>query len=193
MNISDRSNLKFEEKVRKNFTFLKDLGFSEVEALPTLMRYRNDDIEVDVYHGRQSYEIGAGVTAFGNRYELSEIIRVSDAEVAKQFRRFSSTTPGGLAQGLEKLSALMNHYARAALGGDQQFFSVLEKQRKLWSEEFALDVLAKKLRPQANEAFRHGDYSTAADLYSRILDRLSPAEIEKMNFAIRKSESSITR
>jgi hypothetical protein len=188
MDISDRSYLKFEEKVRTIFAFLVDMGFSEVEALPTFMRYRKDGIEVDVYHGRQSYEIGAGVTAFGTRYEISEIIRASNSETAKKFRHYAATTPEGVTAGLEELCTLMSRYGRVALGGDLQFFSTLEKQRKLWSEEYAIDVLAKQLRPQANEAFRRGDYSTAADLYSRIRGRLSPAEIEKLNLATRKAQ-----
>ncbi len=66
----DRSHLNFERQVREAFAFLSDLGFSETEALPTLVRYRHDDVEVDVYYGRQSYEIGAGVTGFGIRYAI---------------------------------------------------------------------------------------------------------------------------
>jgi len=75
MNTSDRAYFNFAEEARKAFTFLGELGFSEIEALPTLVRYRKDDVEVDVYHGRQSYEIGAGVTAFGTRYSIEAIMR----------------------------------------------------------------------------------------------------------------------
>ncbi len=183
MGTSDRSYLNFEEKTRKAFAFLGDLGFSEVEVLPTLMRYRKGGVEVDVYHGRQSYEIGAGVTAFGTRYAISEIIRANDQETAKHFHYAATTTPEGVVAGLEELSSLMKHYGREALEGDPRFFSTLENQRKLWAEEYALDVLAEQLRPQADEAFRRRDYSTAADLYSRIRERLSPAEIKKLSLA----------
>ncbi len=77
----------------------------------------------------------------------------------------------------------MKRYGTAALRGDPQFFSTLKEQRKLWSEEYALDVLADQLRPQADEAFRRGNYSTAADLYARIRSRLSPAEVKKLALA----------
>jgi hypothetical protein len=183
MDTSDRSYLNFEAKVRKAFAFLGNLGFSEVEALPTLVRYRTNGVEVDVYHGRQSYEIGAGVTAFGTRYAISEIVRAIDPEAAKQVHYATATTPEGVAAGLEELSSLMEHYGRAALRGDSQFFSMLEKQRKCWAEEYDLDVLAEQLRPQADEAFRRKDYSTAVELYSRIRQRLSPAELKKLSFA----------
>lgn len=183
MGTSDRSYLNFEEKARTAFAFLGELAFSEIEALPTLVRYRKGGVEVDVYHGRQSYEIGAGVTAFGTRYAISEIIRAIDPDTAKQFHYAMATTPEGVAAGLEELSSLMDRYGGAALRGDLQFFSTLEKQRKLWAEEYALDVLVEQLRPQADEAFRRKDYSTAVELYSRIRQRLSPAELKKLSFA----------
>ena len=179
----DRSHLNFERQVREAFAFLSDLGFSETEALPTLVRYRHDDVEVDVYYGRQSYEIGAGVTGFGIRYAMSEIIRAVDPETAKRYRNAMATTQEAVAAGLEELSSLMKRYGTAALRGDPQFFSTLKEQRKLWSEEYALDVLADQLRPQADEAFRRGNYSTAADLYARIRSRLSPAEVKKLALA----------
>lgn len=186
METSDRSYLNFVVTVRKAFAFLGDLGFSEVEALPTLVRYRKGDIEVDVYHGQQSYEIGAGVTAFGTRYAIGEIIRAIDSEAAKQFRNATALTPEVVAVSIESLSALIQRYCGAALQGDPQFCSMLINQRKHWSEEYALDVLTEQLRPQANEAFRLGDYAKAAELYTRIESRLSPAEVKKLRFAEEK-------
>jgi hypothetical protein len=94
-----------------------------------------------------------------------------------------ATTPESVTVRLEELNSLINRYGCTALQGDSQFFSTLEKQRKLWGEEYALDVLSRQLRPQANEAFRRKDYSTAAQLYSRFLMRLSPVEIKKLDFA----------
>jgi hypothetical protein len=183
MNTSERAYLNFAEAARKSFAFLGELGFSEIEALPTFVRYRKGDIEVDVYHGRQSYEIGAGVTAFGTRYAISEIIRHTDPDVAMRYHYPAATTPEGVVGGLEELSTLMKRYGRSALDGNPQLFSLLEGERKLWSEEYALDVLARQLRPQAAEAFRQRDYSKAADLYARIRERLSQAEIKKLSIA----------
>ncbi len=183
MDILDRSTLNFEEKTRKAFAFLGDLGFSEIEALPTLVRYQNGSVEVDVYHGRQSYEIGMGITAFGTRYPISAIIRAADPEAFKRFHYTVATVSESVVDGLEELGLLMKRYGREALEGDLQFFSTLEKQQKLWTEEYALDVLTRQLRPQADEAFHRKDYSTAAELYSRIRERLSPAELKKLNLS----------
>lgn len=183
VDIINRSSLKFGITARKAFAFLADLGFGEVESNPTLVRYRKEDIEVDVYHGRQSYEVGAGITAFGTRYSLGEIIRAINPEAAKQFRYVTAITPEVVETALEHLSVLMELYGSAALRGDSQFISVLEEQQKIWTEEYALDVLAEQLQPQADEAFRRKDYSTATMLYSRIRQCLSPAALVKLRFA----------
>jgi hypothetical protein len=67
---SDRSALGFAAKARETFFFLGKLGFTEIDSLPTLLRFKKGSIDVDVYHGRQSYEIGVGVGLSGDRYEL---------------------------------------------------------------------------------------------------------------------------
>nr|VFK22548.1 MAG: hypothetical protein BECKLPF1236B_GA0070989_13143 [Candidatus Kentron sp. LPFa] len=183
MDTTSRSHFGFIDKVRETFLFLNELGFSEVEAQPTLVRYRKGEIEVDIYHGHQSYEIGAGITAFGARYSISEIIRATSPKTAERFHYPMVTSPEGVTSGLEKLSLLMRRYSDDALRGSSLFFSMLEKKRKRWSDEYALDVLAEQLMPQANNAFRQKDYSIAANLYSRIQERLSPVEIRKLRFA----------
>lgn len=187
MDASDRTYLNFTEETRQAFAFLGQLGFSEIEALPTLVRYRKGGVEIDVYHGRQSYEIGLGITAFGARYAISEIIRHIDPEIAKSYRYAAATTPDGVVSGLKELNLLLKRHARSALDGNLQFFSSLESERKLWSVEYALDVLTDQLRPQADEAFRQKDYSKAAELYSRIRGRLSPAELKKLSIAEERS------
>ncbi|MAZ32795.1 MAG: hypothetical protein CMO06_06570 [Thalassospira sp.] len=188
-NTSNRAHLNFTEEARKSFSFLLNIGFIEVEALPTLVRYRKDSVEVDVYHGRQSYEIGCDVTSFGTRYAISEIIRANDPETGKHFRYPAATTAEEVVCGLEELSELIQRYCRASLDSDSQFFSTLDRQRKLRSREYALDVLARQLRPEADEAFRKMDYSKAAETYSRIRERLSPAEVKKLNVSIKRSKN----
>jgi len=187
--MQERADLHFERKVRGAFLFLEEMGFIEVEAAPTLVRYQKGDVEVDVYYGRQSYEVGAGVTAFGVRYAMSEIIRTADPAAAKTYRHAVATTPDGIAEGLEELGSLMRRYGADALNGDRQFFSILAKQREQWSEDYALDVLADQLRPRAEEAFRRGDYVMAAELYARIKGRLTQAEVKKLAVAQSRSRS----
>ncbi|MGR4876190.1 hypothetical protein [Pseudoxanthomonas sp. LARHCG66] len=187
MNMPDRSQLHFTTKVRKAFSFLANEGFTEVEALPTLVRYQKGGVEVDVYHGRQSYEIGAGISISGTRYAMSEVVRAGDPEVAKTYRNMVATTHEGIVAGLEELSALMQRYGATALRGDSRYFSMLEGQRKQWAKEYALDVIESQLRPQAEEAFRRRDYSKVVELYGRIKERLSPVEVKRLALAEKRT------
>ena len=177
---------EFAGEVKRTFGFLCDLGFSVIVELPTMVQFARGGITVDIYRGRESQEIGAGVSFLGSRYALSEIVRAVDPEAARRMRNIVATTPGLLMKGLEDLSSALRHYGAAALGGERSFFSTLSEQRTRWSEDFALDVLANQLRPKADEAFRCGDYARAAEIYSRIRGALSPTEIKKLEYARRR-------
>lgn len=187
MSEQDRDRLNFASEATTAFVFLNDLGFLQVESLPTLVRYRKDDVEIVVHHGRLSYEIGADISYRGKQYALAEIVRAIDPDAAKQCGLMASTTEG-VAMGLEELGSLMKRYGVAALQGDPQFFSTLEGKRKVWVEEYWLDGLARQLRPQAEDAFRRGDYVAAVELYARIRSRLSPAETKKLQLAEERSK-----
>ena len=179
----ERTRLNFANAVTERFGFLDDLGFSVLELLPTIVRYGRSDIVVDVYHGRQSYELDLGIERSGVRYSLSELIRTTDPHAVAQYRNFAATTPSGIAEGLTRLAELVKRYGKLALQGDAEFFIALEKQRAAWAEGYALDVLAEQIRPKAETAFREGHYQEAADLHEKIAPRLSPAERQKLAVA----------
>ena len=141
------------------------------------------NVEIDIYHGRQSYEIGFGIAYEGVRHSLSAIIRVTDPELAKQYRNYAATTPTAVVEGLTRLSDVIKRCGERALRGDPEFIEALETQRTLWLNEYAVDVRASQLRPEAAAAFQRGDYRTAAELYERIRSRLTPAELKKLAIA----------
>ncbi len=178
---SERERLNFAKAVTEAFAFLDSHGFSQVEASPTIVRYRKGDLEVDVYHGRQSYEIGFGIARRGVRYSIGELIRAIDSKA--EGRNTAATTEKVLTEGLAQLARLAKQYGDRAFQGDPEFFAALDRQRKTWAREYALDVLEYQLRPKAHEAFRQGDYRKAAELYERILPRLTPVELKKLAFA----------
>jgi hypothetical protein len=182
----DRPQFHFAPRVQSTFKFLEYYGFTQVEASGTLVLYRRRDVDIDVYHGRQSYEIGAGVAVSGTRYAMSEIMRVADPGATRTYRSKVATTPDEVAASLEELGASMRRYATPLLQDDRQFLSRLASQRQHWADDYALEVLASQVRPQAEEAFRRGDYPRAAELYGRIRDCLTPAELKKLHLAEKK-------
>lgn len=184
----ERTRLNFADAVRKRFAFLGDYGFAEVESLPTIVRFQKDDLEADVYHGRQSFEVGFGIARKGTRYSLSELIRVADPAAAEQYRNETATTPDGIDKSLVRLQELVSRYGERALQGDAEYFLALASHRKLWAEGYALDVLEEQVRPKAEAAFRDGDYRQAAALYEKIRARLSSVELKKLALARERAE-----
>lgn len=182
----DRAPLNFANLAKKDFAFLHDLGFVEIEASPTIVRYQKGDIEIDVYHGRRSYEIGVELTHGGTRYSLPDLIRVIDPQVAKRYCTLTATTQEAVAEGLMRLGALAKRYCVQALQGNSEFFAELEGKHKLWMEKYWLAMNARQLRPQAHEAFRLGNYQEAAELYKQIQPLLSPTELRKLAIAEEK-------
>ena len=188
MSEQDRVHLNFENVAKTTFAFLNDLGFSLVESQLTLVRYQSGDVEISVFHGRRSYEIGVDISYVGTRYALAEIVRVADPDAAKRYGHAMASTAEGVVVGLVELGSLLKRYGTLALQGDPQFFSILEEKRKVWADEYWIDGLARQVRPQADDAFHRGDYAKAAELYARIRSCLSPAEVKKLALAEERSK-----
>jgi len=151
------------------------------------VRYRKRKLELNIYHGRQSFEIGFHIGHAGEHYSMSEIIRVTDPAAADQYRNAAATTPAELVSAVDRLAVLVSRYGERALRDDPAFFTELNRQLKSWSDAYALEVLAQQLRPKAEAAFREGRYREAAELYGRIHARLSPTELKKLDIARERS------
>jgi len=177
----------FADGVAWRFAFLAGLEFMETESLPTIVRYRKGDLALNVYHGRQSYEIGFQVGHADELYSMSEILRATDPRAADQYRNYIATTPDEMEAGLDQLTELVRRFAERALRDDHEFFAALRRQRKAWAEANALDVSAQQVRPKAEAAFREGKYREAVELYVQIEPRLTSAEQKKLGIARRRS------
>src|ERR1700682_2401604 len=148
-NNPDQTRLDFVSTVAKTFAFLADLGFLQSQALPTIVRYKKGEVEVRVYYGRRSYELGFEIARHGDKYSMSELIRVADPEAAARYRNFAATTQAGLTDGLVKLAELATKYAGLAMQAAPEFFTALEDRGRSWAKTFSLDVLEQQLRSKA--------------------------------------------
>jgi hypothetical protein len=95
----DRTLLNFEGAAISRFDFVKDLGFELSAALPTIVRYRRDDLELRIYHGRQSFEVGLEVGHGEELFSLGELIRSADPAAADRYRLPTARTAHGARSG----------------------------------------------------------------------------------------------
>lgn len=184
------ADMMFEGHVIDAFSFLRELGFEVVNRCSSLVRYARGNVEVDVYQGRQSFEVGVGVTIDGSRFSLSELIRGQDPSMAETYRYPVATDEEGVVRAVTAVASMLKRYGAAALQGDGATTGLLIAQRREWAIALELDALAARTRPLADAAFKAGDYAQAAELYSRIRSRLSPAESARLALA---EERSATR
>lgn len=183
----ERSRLNFANTVTQRFAFLVEFGFFQTESLSTIVWYQRGDLDLNVYHGRQSCEIGLQVGHAAEQFSLSELIRVTDPVAAEQYRNPAATTSADLTAGVDRIAELVRRYGERALRDDPGFFADLRRQRKSWSEAYALDVLAEQIRPKAEAAFREERYQEAAELYEKIAPRLGATEQKKLAAARKRS------
>lgn len=169
------------------FAFLSDVGFTQVEAPPQIVRYRKGELEAVVYRDPSSYEVGFEIGYGAQKYSIGEVIRLVDRPLGEEYRDPSVTDQAALSPALLRLAGLVKTYAQRAIAGDQSVFGALEQQRKAMSEDYALEVLARQTRPKAEEAFRKQDYAEAARLYESIESKLSASETKKLAMAQARS------
>jgi len=185
----DRATLAFAEAVCSEFGFLPRHQFRCVRTEPTLVRYESDKIFVNIYHGRSSYELGIEVGPLESGveldmgYSLSALIRLVAPEEAAAYRSFVATTPKNVQIGVKLLSEKFKGYGWDLLCGDPDIFTKLKTQRAQLSETFAMEVLARQVRPKAEAAFRSKDYGEAIRLYDSIRNQLTPVELKKLDYA----------
>ncbi|MDR1285325.1 MAG: hypothetical protein LBJ88_03895 [Campylobacteraceae bacterium] len=183
INVSMQNDLSlyFNIKTVETFEFLKKYGFTLTKVSDILVSYCKNDIEIAINYDRHiSYEISADITIFEKKYSMGAIANIIGE---KQFYYISARTQEAICMGLEQIKPLVEFCLSKILQKAPQFLAALEEQQKQWSKEFALNVLASQLRPEAENAFRCKDYLTAVELYERIYECLSPSEIKKVNFA----------
>jgi hypothetical protein len=181
--VSERRWLNFAQVAMEQFNFLRDYGFTVYESTPTIVRFRKEEFEVNIYHGRRSYEIGMEICREDRCYSIEALVRLTDRESADRFRYYAATTPEGVLEGVKQLASIVRQYGDQALRGDSPTFGALAAQRAAMGKALAEETLAHQIRPKAEAAFRNRSYREAADLYEKILPSLTPTELKKLAFA----------
>jgi hypothetical protein len=149
-----RSGFNFPRVVAERFAFLAAFGFSPSQSGPTFVSYRRDDLELHVYHGRQSFEVGLHVGCGADQFSLSELIRASDPAAAEDYRNPVATTPASVESAVDQLAQLVQRYGERALDDDPLFLCsryIHGRRQKLHSVKG--DILR---LPNSTNELRHG-------------------------------------
>ena len=187
---TDRHHLGFTEQVLSSFDFLiKEYGFRVVKTEPTFVRYESSTVFVNLYHGRASYELGFeigrlddGTGKEESPYSLSMIMELMRAQ---EERFFQASTAERVKKYVPRLADLVRTYAPAVLGGDPATFRKLIKTRLEMANRLHEELRVRTFREEAANAWRSRDFPKVAELYDAIFEKLTQAEIKKLNYAKR--------
>ena len=184
--MNDRSALRFDAEVKERFSFLGDLGFHCVRAESTFVRFESQSASLNVYHGRQSFEIGLEIEpAPPDRdcFSFSEILRLVDREQALHYRNYGTHTLPGVAKGVHQLALLLERCIEGGILKDKQLFSRLRLQREEFRQCYAVETELVQARRKSELAWRNKDYEAFIKALQPLRAALKATEVAKLKFA----------
>lgn len=189
--VTDRSVLRFAEEVKDCFSFLEALGFRRVRSEPTFVRFESPRANINVYHGRRSFEIGLEIESASSptdAYSFPEILRLVDRNQGDQYKYYATHTAQGVTEGVGKLAELFQRCIAAGILNDKQLFSRLKVQQKEIAAKYALEVELRQARRQSESAWHRKDYAAVVKALKPLRAALTATEVRKLEFAEKQLE-----
>lgn len=181
----DREQLEFVGAARSWFGFLVDLGYEEIRAEPTYLRFERADSFVEVFHGRASYELGVGFGRWMDvdgevveqKFHIGDVLPVLAPEATLTAR--TATSREQVARFIEELASLAKLVAerleRAGLEAFDRISEAVERQ----SDEYLDGGRAARLRARAEDAWHRKDFALVITAYEEIDSELDTVELRE--------------
>jgi hypothetical protein len=195
MTQNDRSALLFNKVVEENFGFLLSKGFQQVQSEPTFVRFESKGVFVNIYHGRQSFEVGLEIGPLGGDpddkcYSMSELVQLVEPDKAHGYRNFIANSKESIMDGVRRLAALFHLYFDAVIMKDAGLFERLRINREKWAHDYAREVTLVRVRRNLEQVWRAKDYTAVVMMLRPFRDVLSPAELHKYEYAEKHAKPS---
>lgn len=197
-----RDQLGFLAAAGARFGFLLDLGFEEVASERSFLRFDRNDMFVEVFHGRASYELGV---------EFGRWVRVDDDVVEQKFHLVdvlpllapnvsfvarTATSREQVARFVEELAAAARLAAEDLAYRGADAFDRISEAVASRSEEHLDGLRAARLRARAEDAWRRKDFASVVAAYEEIdseLDTVTMRESEtrRLSYAHRQIDAAV--
>ena len=196
----DRWKLGFKEAVLSSFGFLHSRGFRSVAEEITMVRYESQNVYVNIYHGRGSFEIGAevGRISGGDCYGLDYIVSWAGKEAwdAEGFGRgtlFQVSTKQGVQNTVPKVAKILEKYGGPFLSGDPAFYENLQRVNEESSLAFEKEQMVTRIRKEANTAWTAKDFARVVELFQPIRDNLTEIDRKKLVYAEKHVKTGVQK
>ena len=183
----DRAAFGFPDCVDREFGFLRQLGFTTRRREPTLVRFESDWLRIDVYHGRQSYEIGlsiGSVTASQrDSYSMGTLLTLMEPDAWRSYRDYGASSPAAVGRGVTELAALLRRCVAGGLLKDSTLLQRLQEISRVSADEYANEVLIADIRKKLQAAWNSRDFARVVTLLDPIQHLLTDVERKKLRYA----------
>jgi hypothetical protein len=185
------TRLHFADEVARAFSFLEDAGFRLVNRDAARLQYKTDKVFVTVEWDPRSGEINVFIGRQPRNdeprdaFSLRDLLAMQDVRVPERRMPFQVSEEGRLGPFLEKLAEDMRKYGQPALAGDRVFFRRLRAFRSAQSHAYMRDMELRRVRSEAEKAWRKRELDRVIELYTSIENDLTESERGKLDYARR--------
>jgi hypothetical protein len=185
----DRRQLGFSEAVKSSFAFVKRYGLKIVQEEVTLVRYQSDQVILNVYHGRGSYELGVEFQRAGfpgPKFGLYDVLKwaASTGKIGQiPTEGYQASSQESVQKLVVRMAELVKQYAVPLLQGDATAYLTVQDQQSQDAAEYTREAHLRGIRKQAEAAWQDKDYETLFGLYSGIQRDLTPSEFMRLQYA----------
>jgi len=191
----NREYLNFKNVVLEAFEFLlNDFNFQCVKINTTLIRYESDRMFLQIYHGRNSFELGLEIGFLEKikdeeqKYSLAELTEIMGLfKNPGNYIPWTVSTPELVKKYVTKLAELAKNNLQDALRGEPSILIRLSEIQTRNHNDFMAEMKLSRIIPQADECFRKKNYKNVIELLLPIRNELSPVFLKKLNYAIKHS------
>lgn len=189
--VTNRSELRFVEAVEAAFSFLVEkFGFRLVGTEPpTLVRYESGTAFLNVYHGRQSYEINVEVGSIadpaGRSYRLADVLGAIVGLDDSRRTYFQASNREAVRRCVQQIADLVAKHYGPVVRGEADVFDRVAAHTSENSEAYTREVVQRPVREAAEKAWHTKDYAKVQELYASIQDNLTLVEQKRLEYAER--------
>src|SRR5436190_17827121 len=180
--------LGFVGHAREAFDFLTRLGFVETTCTNTMVDWQGARTGITVFHGSQSYIMGAEFRRLAARHvpiDLADALRAIHPDQV-HLAAYQTSSASNVRAGLDQLASLVRDDCEALLAGDPQVWQRVEEAWRQQQELYEREARIRVLRERANQAWHTKEYATAVSLYREMEEALTEVEKGRVAYLTRR-------